>query len=47
MPQVSDYPHPQCRVPDSVDHFLGWESLTGGQKRKMLRETPVRFYGEP
>ena len=44
---ASDYPHPECRFPDSVDHFLGWESLTGDQKRKMLWENPVRFYGEP
>jgi len=28
---ASDYPHPECRFPDSVDHFLGWESLTGDQ----------------
>lgn len=44
---ASDYPHLECRFPNSVDHFLGWETLTDDVKAKMLWDNPVRFYGEP
>jgi predicted TIM-barrel fold metal-dependent hydrolase len=44
---ASDYPHLECRFPNSVDHFLSWEALADDVKRKMLWDTPVRFYGEP
>jgi uncharacterized protein len=44
---ASDYPHPESMFPHSVDHFLGWNSLSDKLKRKFLWENPVRFYGEP
>jgi predicted TIM-barrel fold metal-dependent hydrolase len=44
---ASDYPHPECFFPASVDQFLRWEGLSGEQKRKLLWDNPVRFYGEP
>jgi len=44
---ASDYPHPECRFPSSVDYFLGFDELDGGLKRKLLWDNAVRFYGEP
>ena len=44
---ASDYPHPECLFPHSVDHFLEWTALTTEQKRRLLWDNPVRFYGEP
>jgi uncharacterized protein len=44
---ASDYPHPECLFPGSVDHFLGWSSLDARLKQKLLWENPVRFFGEP
>jgi predicted TIM-barrel fold metal-dependent hydrolase len=44
---ASDYPHLECRFPDSVDYFLSWTALDDEIKRKMLWDNPVRFYGEP
>jgi len=43
---ASDYPHFECRFPNSVDYFFGWQ-LSDPLRRKMLWENPVRFYGEP
>jgi hypothetical protein len=43
---ASDYPHMECRFPDSVDHFLGWD-LTDEMRRKLFWENPVRLLGEP
>ena len=43
---ASDYPHMECRFPNSTDYFLNW-SLDDDLKRKMLWENPVRFYGQP
>jgi predicted TIM-barrel fold metal-dependent hydrolase len=42
----SDYPHQECRFPESVDYFLGWD-FSDEIRRKMFWENPVRFYGEP
>jgi hypothetical protein len=42
----SDYPHFECRFPNSTDHFLNW-TLEENLRRKMLWDNPVRFYGEP
>jgi len=43
---ASDYPHFECRFPNSVDYFVNWK-LGDELRRKMLWENPVRFYGEP
>ncbi len=43
----SDYPHSESFFPDSVDKFLGWESLPEAALRKHLWDNAVRFYGEP
>jgi uncharacterized protein len=44
---ASDYPHPECRFPQSVDEFLGWSGLSDGLRRKLLWENAVKLYGEP
>jgi uncharacterized protein len=44
---ASDYPHPECRFPGSVDEFLSWSHLDDGLRQKLLWENAVRFYGEP
>jgi len=44
---ASDYPHAESMFPNSVDHFMGWERLSAEQKRALLWDNPVRFYGEP
>jgi predicted TIM-barrel fold metal-dependent hydrolase len=43
----SDYPHPESRFPESADVALGWTALTEGQRRKLMWDNAVRFYGEP
>jgi len=43
---ASDYPHYECRFPNSTDYFLKW-NLNKDLKRKLLWDNPVRFYGEP
>jgi uncharacterized protein len=43
---ASDYPHFECRFPNSVDYFFNW-TLSDELRRKMLWDNPVRFYGEP
>jgi predicted TIM-barrel fold metal-dependent hydrolase len=43
---ASDYPHYECRFPNSTDYFLQWD-LDKTLKRKLLWDNPVRFYGEP
>lgn len=44
---ASDFPHHECRFPDSVNYFMSWRTLDDGLRRKMLWDNPVRFYGEP
>ena len=43
---ASDYPHMECRFPESVEHFLGWD-LSEELRRKLFWDNPVTFYGEP
>lgn len=43
---ASDYPHFECRFPNSVDYFMNW-TLDEEFRRKLLWDNPVRFYGEP
>jgi predicted TIM-barrel fold metal-dependent hydrolase len=43
---ASDYPHFECRFPNSVNNFLSW-TLNDELRRKLFWENPVRFYGEP
>jgi predicted TIM-barrel fold metal-dependent hydrolase len=43
---ASDYPHFECRFPNSVDYFFKW-TLDDDLRRKLFWENPVRFYGEP
>jgi uncharacterized protein len=41
---ASDYPHPECHFPDSVDHVLGWSSLKPQTRQKLLWDNATRFY---
>jgi predicted TIM-barrel fold metal-dependent hydrolase len=42
---ASDYPHFECRFPNSVDYFMNW-TLDETLRRKLLWDNPVRFYGK-
>src|SRR5581483_6610315 len=44
---ASDYPHPECHFPESVAHFLEWQTLGDDLRRKVLWDNPVKFYGQP
>ena len=44
---ASDYPHPECKFPDSVDHVLAWNSFDEPAMRKLMWENAIRCYGEP
>lgn len=41
---ASDYPHPECHFPDSVEQVLSWPSLKPDTQRKLLWDNAVRFY---
>jgi predicted TIM-barrel fold metal-dependent hydrolase len=41
---ASDYPHPECRFPGSVDHVLGWASVAPKTQKKLLWDNATRFY---
>jgi predicted TIM-barrel fold metal-dependent hydrolase len=43
---ASDYPHMECRFPESVNYFMKWD-VSDDVRRKLFWENPVRFYGEP
>jgi predicted TIM-barrel fold metal-dependent hydrolase len=43
----SDYPHAECRFPQSTDKVLAWQSLGETVTRKMLWDNAVRCFGEP
>lgn len=43
---ASDYPHFECRFPNSVNYFLNW-TLNDEVRRLLFWENPVRFYGAP
>jgi predicted TIM-barrel fold metal-dependent hydrolase len=40
----SDYPHGESWFPESVDTFLGWDSLNDRVKRKMFWENATRCF---
>ena len=41
---ASDYPHPECHFPDSVDRVLDWSSLKRDAQQKLLWDNAARFY---
>jgi predicted TIM-barrel fold metal-dependent hydrolase len=43
----SDYPHPESRFPESADRVLDWQNVSQDQRRKLLWDNAVRFFGEP
>ncbi|MEA2639681.1 MAG: uncharacterized protein QOF51_1075 [Chloroflexota bacterium] len=43
----SDYPHSESRFPESAGIPVGWHSLSDEQRRKLLWDNPVSFFGEP
>ena len=42
---ASDYPHFDAKFPDSANIVLDRTDLTDEQKRLMLSDNPIRFYG--
>ncbi len=44
---ASDYPHHECRFPESVNEFFAWSTLSDELRKKLLWDNAVRFYGEP
>lgn len=44
---ASDYPHPECRFPESVDTFMSWSTMTVDLRRKLLWDNAAKFYGLP
>jgi predicted TIM-barrel fold metal-dependent hydrolase len=43
----SDYPHAECRFPDSTNQVLAWKSLGDEALRKMFWDNARRCFGEP
>ena len=43
---ASDYPHMECRFPESVNYFMNWD-MSDETRRKLFWDNPVKFYGEP
>ena len=41
---ASDYPHAECRFPNSPDHVLRWSSLSKWTMQKLMWDNAVRFY---
>ena len=41
---ASDYPHSECRFPDSPDNVLSWSTLTDETRRKLMWDNAVSFY---
>ena len=41
---ASDYPHSECRFPESVDHVLGWTSMSDQTRQKLIWDNATRFY---
>ena len=41
---ASDYPHSECHFPNSIDHVLGWSSLTPETRQKLFWDNATRFY---
>ena len=44
---ASDYPHAECKFPDSPELFLSWTSLSAATKQKLIWDNAVRFFGAP
>ena len=44
---ASDYPHAECRFPESTDQVLAWKSPGDEVMRKMLWDNATRCFGEP
>jgi predicted TIM-barrel fold metal-dependent hydrolase len=43
----SDYPHAECRFPESTNKVLAWKSLGDDVMRKILWDNATRCFGEP
>ena len=41
---ASDYPHSECRFPDSADHVLAWSSLGEETRCKLMWDNATRFH---
>ena len=41
---ASDYPHAECRFPESPDHVLRWSSLSKETMQKLMWDNAIRFY---
>jgi len=41
---ASDYPHSECRFPDSPEHVLHWSSVSVETMRKLMWDNAARFY---
>ena len=41
---ASDYPHSECRFPESADHVLAWSTLSDATHRKLMWDNAARFY---
>jgi predicted TIM-barrel fold metal-dependent hydrolase len=44
---ASDYPHAECKFPESPAIFLGWSDMSAETKQKLVWDNAVRFFGEP
>src|SRR5262249_3148691 len=44
---ASDYPHPECHFPNSVEHVLGWSSLKPETQRNLLWRNATPFFSPP
>ena len=42
---ASDYPHAECKFPDSAARVLGWKSIPAASKRKLMWDNAIRFFG--
>jgi predicted TIM-barrel fold metal-dependent hydrolase len=43
----SDYPHAECRFPESTNQVLAWKSPGNEAMRKLLWDNATRCFGEP
>lgn len=43
----SDYPHAECRFPESTEQVLAWKSPGDKAMRKMFWDNATRCFGEP
>jgi hypothetical protein len=40
----SDFPHPECNWPNSVDNVLAWEPVLGPERMRRLMSTNADSY---